>query len=82
MSTLFSFSRLLQVLLWKKYKPREAFEMLFEMKFKVVEIRDGGVTFTHYLKGKRRDVKKDIDEFKQTAKRYEMVGKDGMVVWA
>ena len=56
--------------------------MLFDRNFKVVEIREGGVTFTHYLKGKRRDVKKDIDMFKLKAKRYEMVGKDGMIVWA
>ena len=56
--------------------------MLFEKKFKVVEVRDNGVTITHYLKGKRNDVKKDIEMYKQNAKRYETVGKDGMVVWA
>ena len=56
--------------------------MLFEKKFKVIEIRESGATITHYLKGKRNDVKKDVDEFKQTAKRYEMVGKEGMIVWA
>jgi peptide subunit release factor 1 (eRF1) len=51
------------------------------MKFEVVEIRDNGVTITHYLKGKRSDVKKDIEMFKQNAKRYEKVGKNGMVMW-
>lgn len=56
--------------------------MLFEKKFKVVEVRDSGATVTHYLKGSKRDLKKDIEMFKKTAKRYEMVGKDGMVVWA
>ena len=56
--------------------------MLFEKKFKVVEIRENGVTFTHYLKGKRQEVKKDIDTFKLQSKRYEMIGKDGMIVWA
>ena len=56
--------------------------MLFEKKFKVVEIRDNGVCITHYLKGKRGDVNKDIEMYKQNTKRYEMVGKNGMVVWA
>ena len=56
--------------------------MLFEKRFKVVEIRDGGVAITHYLKGKRHDVKKDIEMFKLKSKKYEMVGKDGMIVWA
>lgn len=55
--------------------------MLFEMKFEVVEIRANGVTITHYLKGKRNDVKKDIEMFKQNSKRYERVGKNGMIVW-
>lgn len=56
--------------------------MLFEKKFKVVEVRDGGVVITHYLKGNKKALKKDIDMFKKAAKKYEMVGKDGMVVWA
>jgi len=56
--------------------------MLFEKKFKVVEIHENGVVITHHLKGNKRDVKKDIEMFKQKAKRYEMVGRTGMVVWA
>lgn len=56
--------------------------MLFEKKFKVIEIRENGVVFTHYLKGSKRDLKKDIEMFKQESKRYELVGKTGMVVWA
>lgn len=55
--------------------------MLFNKKFKVVEIRDDGVTVTHFLNGKRSDVNKDIEMFKRHTRRYEMVGKDGMVVW-
>lgn len=54
---------------------------MFETKFKVVEIRDGGVTMTHYLKGPKKEVKKDIDAFKQQSKNYEMFGKEGMIVW-
>lgn len=56
--------------------------MLFEKKFKVVEIHESGLVITNYLKGNKRAVKKDIEMYKQAAKRYEMVGKDGMIVWA
>ena len=55
--------------------------MLFEKKFKVVEIRDNGVVITHYLQGPRKEVKKDVEAFKQATNKYEMVGKNGMVVW-
>lgn len=55
---------------------------MFELKFKVVEIRENGVTITHYLKGKKHDVKKDIEMFKTNSKNYEMFGTEGMVVWA
>lgn len=55
---------------------------MFETKFKVIEIRDGGVIITHYLKGPKKDVKKDIEMFKLKTKKYEMFGKEGMVVWA
>lgn len=55
--------------------------MLFKTEFKVVEIRESGASITHYLKGSRRDVKHDVEIFKQNAKRYEMVGKNGIVVW-
>lgn len=30
---------------------------MFEMRFKIVEIRENGGIITHYLKGKPRDVK-------------------------
>lgn len=57
--------------------------MLFDKKFKVIEIREeSGVRITHYLSGKRKDVDKDIEMFKSTSKSYEMMGKEGMVVWA
>lgn len=55
--------------------------MLFEMKFEVVEILKSGVTIKHYLKGKKADVNKDIEAFKNNAKEYQMVGKNGMIVW-
>ena len=54
---------------------------MFNKKFKVVEIRESGVTVTHYLKGRRKDVKSDIEMFKNESNRYEMIGKDGMIVW-
>ena len=46
--------------------------MLFETKFEVLELRDNGVKITHWLKGKRKDVKKDIDMFKKNSKDYKM----------
>lgn len=55
--------------------------MLFEIKFEVVEIYKSGVTTKHYLKGNKKDVEKDIEEFKNKAKDYQMVGKNGMVVF-
>lgn len=55
---------------------------MFGMKFKVVEIREGGVTVTHYLKGNKKDVKEDIKTFIKKSKKYEIFGKEGMVIWA
>lgn len=55
--------------------------MLFEKRFKVVEIRESGTTATWWLKGKSKDVKKDIENIKQQSKRYEMFGQEGMIVW-
>lgn len=55
--------------------------MLFETKFEVVEIRESGARITHYLRGKKHDVKKDIEMFKANSKDYMMVGKTGMIVW-
>lgn len=56
--------------------------MLFKTKFEVVEIRENGVTIVNYLKGSKHDVKQDVEMYKKNAKRYEMVGKNGMIVWA
>lgn len=56
---------------------------MFEKEFKVVEINsETGITITHFLKGKTRDIKKDINRFKKNSQRYEMFGKEGMVVWS
>lgn len=55
--------------------------MLRDVKFEVLEIRENGVTIKHYLQGKRKDVQKDIDMIKKESKNYEIVGKNGMVVW-
>ena len=55
--------------------------MLFKIKFKVVENRDGGVVITHYLNGSKQAVKRDIENFKNESKKYEMFGKEGMIVW-
>ena len=55
---------------------------MFKMEFKVVEILSNGATITHYLKGTRQAVEADINEYKTKARRYELFGKEGMVVWA
>lgn len=55
---------------------------MFKMEFKVVEILANGVTITHYLKGTKQSVEADIKNFKANSKRYELFGKEGMVVWA
>jgi hypothetical protein len=54
---------------------------MFETKFKVVEIRDGDIIIIHYLKGAKKEVKKDIEMFKRESKKCEMFGKEGMIVW-
>jgi hypothetical protein len=55
--------------------------IMFEMRFKVVQILENGGIITHYLKGKSRDVKLDILDFKKASKKFEMFGKEGMIVW-
>ena len=47
----------------------EATIMLFETKFEVVEVHENGVTIVTYLKGRRRDVKNDIEMYKKNAKK-------------
>ena len=55
---------------------------MFKMEFKVVEILSSGAKVTHYLKGSKQAVEADIENFKANSKRYELFGKEGMVVWA
>ena len=54
---------------------------MFNKKFKIVEIHKSGAVVTHYLKGKRNEVEKDIKTFINKSELYEMIGKDGMIVW-
>ena len=57
--------------------------MLFKTKFKfeVVEIHKSGLRVTNYLSGRKKDVMKEVELYKRTFKEYEMVGKNGMIVW-
>lgn len=55
---------------------------MFKMEFKVVEILSDGCTITHYLKGTKQAVENDIKNFKANSRRYELFGKEGMIVWA
>lgn len=56
--------------------------MLFEKKFEVIEIRKNSVRITHYLRGKKKQVNKDIEMMKNNSKDYQMVCKNAMIVWA
>lgn len=55
--------------------------MLFEFEFEIIEVLENGTRVKVYLKGKRKDVKKDIEMFKKNSKDYQMIGKNGMIVW-
>lgn len=55
--------------------------MLFKMRFEVIEVRKNGVRIKHFLNGKKNDVKKEIEHFKNQSRVYLMVGKIGMIVW-
>lgn len=48
---------------------------MFNKHFKIVEIRKSGAVITHYLKGKKAEVNKDIEAFKGIATKYEMMKK-------
>ena len=54
---------------------------MFKIWYKVIEIRENGVTITHHLYGYRKNVMADVENFKKDCKKYEMVGKEGIVVW-
>lgn len=54
--------------------------MLFNKSFEIVEIREE-VIITHYLHGKAKDVKADIEMFKSISKNWIMRGKGKMIVW-
>lgn len=53
---------------------------MFSKKFKVIENREDDVIITHYLRGSRKQVKEDIEMFKNNSWKYEMF-KEGMVIW-
>lgn len=54
---------------------------MLKTKFNVIEIRDNGVRITHYLSGKKKDVKKDVEAFKTQSKDYMVIDKKNMIVW-
>lgn len=55
---------------------------MFKKKFKVVEIRDNGITITHFITGTRKEIKENIKYFKEHSKKYFMFESHGMIVWA
>lgn len=52
---------------------------MFKTKFEVIEIFED-VIITNYLRGSRKEVKKDIETFKSQAKHVE-IGPKKMFVW-
>lgn len=55
--------------------------MLFNKNYKIVETRKSGVVIVHYLNGKKKDIDKVIEAFKNKSWKYEMMGKNNMAVW-
>lgn len=58
--------------------------MMFNKKFsfEVIIIMDDGIVCQDFYRGKKKDVMRDIKEVMENASKYEMVGKNGMIVWA
>lgn len=56
--------------------------MLFNKNFEVVEVFESGLRVTHYLRGTKKAIEKDIEMYKESSKSYQMVGKNAMIVWA
>lgn len=56
--------------------------MVFGTNFKIVVHHQSGVTNSYDLRGKRKDVRKEIELFKKNSICNMMVGRKEMVVWA
>lgn len=56
--------------------------MLFKKSFEIVEIYESGVKITHYLHGSKKEINKEIKMYRNKSKEYQMIGKNGMIVWA
>ena len=55
---------------------------MFDTSFKIIEIYPSGLKVEHFLKGKRSDVRKDVEAIKANCRNWEMVGKKVMIVFA
>lgn len=55
--------------------------MLFERKFELVEIRDNGVRVTHYMHGFKHEIERELEWYKNNSRDYQLIGKNGMIVW-
>ena len=54
---------------------------MFKKRFEIVEIMESGVRITHMLYKSRKQIEKTIEWAKKHSKDYQMVGKNGMIVW-
>ena len=54
---------------------------MFKHTFEVVEVHASGARITHYLRGTKKQIKKDVNMYKKHCKDYQMVGKNAMIMW-
>lgn len=55
---------------------------MFNIKFEIVENRSTGAQIVHYLKGRKDEVKKDVEEFKRNSKAFIVNGRRKMTIWS
>ena len=54
---------------------------MFKKNFKIEAIRTDGVRVTIYMRGTRKELKHDIEMYKEMSDKYSMFGNKGMVIW-
>ena len=56
-------------------------DMLLKRSFEVIEVRPNGETKSRYLRGNKKELKKDINTWQKCSTKYQMIGNKGMLVW-
>lgn len=55
---------------------------LIDTEFTIIEVYKSGARVTHLFRGRRKDVMKDVENWKRHFGDYMMVSKKVMIVWA